>query len=75
VAPGQWLEGDTPILSLRQIAPAGFLTHRARAATPARSPQFVRQLSSGIGLAMAMVLTPTSAFVRGFVRRNSVTMS
>jgi hypothetical protein len=26
VASGQWRVGDTPILSLRQIAPAGFLT-------------------------------------------------
>src|SRR5437016_5518801 len=36
----------------------------ARGAAPASSPRFVRQLFPGIGLAMVMVLAPTSVFAQ-----------
>ena len=35
VVSGQWRVGDTPILSLRQIAPAGFLTQAFAVDEPA----------------------------------------
>jgi len=78
VARGDGLEGGAPILSLREIAPAGFLTqplpwtgrravnHDPLRGEPAsaRSPWFVRQLSPGIGLIMVMVFTYTSTFAQ-----------
>src|SRR2546426_12250960 len=40
------------------------MTGGARGAAPARSARFVRQLFSGIGLAIVMVLATTSAFAQ-----------